>query len=110
MVEKITIDRPVERPRRIDTINTGNSGVDQISQAKDSIREEKIFFSPVIKIDRETQTAILQFRDTTTGEVTKEYPSNNTTAYETTEIIEETSEQTPTSENQTEDTFQDFLA
>ncbi len=46
------------------------------------VTSDETFFSPVIKIDRENQTAILQFRDKETGEVTKEYPSESVRAYE----------------------------
>ena len=51
-------------------------------KATPSISIGETFFSPVIKIDRENQTAILQFRDTETGEITKEYPSESVRVYE----------------------------
>lgn len=74
------------------------------------VKSDETFFSPVIKIDRENQTAILQFRDTETGEVTKEYPSDSVRAYEPVER-EETVEIKATEEKpvEKESTEQNFL-
>ena len=52
------------------------------SQADSVVRSDETFFSPVIRIDVENQAAILQFRDTETGEVQREYSSNSVRVYE----------------------------
>ena len=44
-------------------------------EAQSVVKTEETFFSPVVKIDAQTQAAILVFRDTKTGEVTQEYPN-----------------------------------
>lgn len=44
-------------------------------EAQSVAKTEETFFSPVVKIDAQTQAAILVFRDTKTGEVTQEYPN-----------------------------------
>ncbi len=33
------------------------------------------YISPVVRVDSSTQTAVLQFRDSTSGDVTRQYPS-----------------------------------
>jgi hypothetical protein len=43
-------------------------------EAQSDVKSEAVFFSPVIKIDKDTQTTVIQYRDPTTGAVTKEYP------------------------------------
>lgn len=44
-------------------------------EAQSDVKNEAVFFSPVIRIDKETQSAVIQYRDTTTGEVKNEYPN-----------------------------------
>jgi hypothetical protein len=44
-------------------------------EAQSVARNDAIFFSPVIKVDTETNTAIIQYRDVQTGEVQNQYPS-----------------------------------
>lgn len=52
---------------------------DQVKQAKiaetQSAKLSFVYFSPVIKIDRATSTAIFQYRDGESGEVTREIPT-----------------------------------
>ena len=44
-------------------------------KAQSSVRNEVVYFSPVIRIDADTQSAIIQYRDSATGKVTNEYPT-----------------------------------
>lgn len=49
-----------------------------------------IFFSPVVKIDKDTQSAVLQYRDSSTGEVKNEYPSEKQLkSYESAQELEQ---------------------
>lgn len=43
-------------------------------EAQSDVRNDAVYFSPVIKIDKETQAAVIQYRDEETGEVKNEYP------------------------------------
>ncbi len=45
----------------------------RLREAQSDVRNEAVYFSPVIRIDRETSTAIMQYRDGSTGEVQREY-------------------------------------
>ena len=47
------------------------------AKADSVVRSDETFFSPVIRIDAETQSAILMYRDTETGEVEKSFPSDS---------------------------------
>lgn len=47
----------------------------RLREAQSDVRNEVVYFSPVIRIDRETQSAIIQYRDGSTGEVQREYPT-----------------------------------
>lgn len=50
------------------------------------VRNEAVFYSPVIKIDSETQNVVLQYRDSETGKIEREYPKEvQVGAYETTQ-------------------------
>lgn len=51
-------------------------------EAESDVRNQVVYFSPVIKINPETQTAVIQFRDGETGEVKNEYPQKSADAYE----------------------------
>ncbi len=44
-------------------------------KADSVVRPEAVYFSPVIRIDPDTHTAIIQYRNSTTGAVTNEYPT-----------------------------------
>ena len=44
-------------------------------EVQSDVRNEVVYYSPVIKIDRETASAVIQYRDTKTGEVKNEYPN-----------------------------------
>jgi len=43
-------------------------------EAQSDVRSDAVYFSPVIKIDKDTQAAVIQYRDEETGEVQNEYP------------------------------------
>ena len=105
----------------IGVVNSGQVSISSNSKTKPEVQEsfvktdsvvksDETFFSPVIKIDRENQTAILQFRDSETGEVTKEYPSESVKAYEPAERKEpvevKTTEEAPVKEEK--EPAQDF--
>lgn len=47
----------------------------RLRDAQSDVRNQAVFFSPVIRIDHDTQTAVMQFRDGATGEVKREYPN-----------------------------------
>lgn len=44
-------------------------------KADSVVRSDAVYFSPVIRIDPDTQTAIIQYRDSSTGQITNEYPT-----------------------------------
>lgn len=44
-------------------------------EADSIVRNEAVFFSPVIRIDTDTNTAIIQYRDSQTGQVKNEFPT-----------------------------------
>lgn len=44
-------------------------------EAQSDVRNEAVYFSPVVRIDRETQSAVIQYRDQETGEVLNQYPN-----------------------------------
>ena len=46
----------------------------RLREAQSDVRSDVVYFSPVIRIDSETQSAIIQYRDGLTGEVQREYP------------------------------------
>lgn len=46
----------------------------KLREAQADARGDAVYFSPVIKIDKETQSAVIQYRDQETGEVENEYP------------------------------------
>lgn len=46
-----------------------------IRKADSVVRNEVVYFSPVIRIDPGTSTTILQYRDSSTGKVENEYPT-----------------------------------
>jgi len=47
----------------------------RLRDAQSDVRNDAVYFSPVIRIDQETQTAILQYRNSETGQVEREYPA-----------------------------------
>lgn len=47
----------------------------RLIEAQTDNRDKVVYFSPVIKIDSETNTAILQYRDSETGKVKNEFPA-----------------------------------
>jgi hypothetical protein len=69
--------------------------VQKLAEAQTATKQSVVYFSPVIKIDRSTSTAIFQYRDRSTGEVTREFPtSSEIKAYES----KGTSSSSPSSE------------
>ena len=77
-----------------------------------ALQSDRAFFSPTIKIDTQSQTAIFIFRDEETGETIRQFPTEETIeAYkngtETVTLAEETiGEQIGLSEAETESTNQ----
>lgn len=47
----------------------------KLAEAQAANKQSVVYFSPVIRIDRSTNTAIFQYRDRESGEVTREFPS-----------------------------------
>lgn len=47
----------------------------RVREAESDVRNEAIFYSPVVRIDADTQTAVLQYRNRETGEIQNEFPS-----------------------------------
>lgn len=47
----------------------------RLREAESLVRSEVLYYSPVLRIDTNSQTVILQYRDNTTGEVQVQYPS-----------------------------------
>jgi hypothetical protein len=63
--------------------------VDRFNQRKvieaqsDDVKSEAIYFSPVIRIDKDTQSTVIQYRDPNTGQVLQQYPhKSRVSAYE----------------------------
>ena len=48
-------------------------------EAESDIRSDVIYYSPVVRIDADTQTAVLQYRNQETGEIQNEFPSKPAT-------------------------------
>lgn len=46
----------------------------RLREAESDVRSEAVFYSPVIRIDTDTQTVVLQYRDSQTGEPVREFP------------------------------------
>ncbi len=46
----------------------------KLREAQSDVRNDAVYFSPVIRINPETQAAVIQYRDEETGEVESEYP------------------------------------
>lgn len=44
-------------------------------EAGSDVQNQVVYFSPVIRIDSETQSVVIQYRDSETGQVTNEYPN-----------------------------------
>lgn len=49
----------------------------QPAEIKESLFEKPVYFSPRIAIDRETANAVLQVRDTETGDILRQYPPDS---------------------------------
>ena len=69
------ISPPVEQPIR----NTESHAAQSLAQTKRDPLETELakvsYFSPVTRIDVETQTAVLHYRNPETGQTIKQYPS-----------------------------------
>lgn len=52
-------------------------------EAESDVHNQVVYFSPVIRIDPETQNVVIQYRDSETGDIKNEYPnvSEKMTAY-----------------------------
>lgn len=44
-------------------------------EAESDVKNTVVYYSPVIRIDAETASAVIQFRDEKTGEIQREYPN-----------------------------------
>lgn len=66
-----TIPAPVQA---VPDVKTDQAKEQKLAEAQAS-KQSVVYFSPVIKIDRSTSTAIFQYRDRSTGEVTREFPT-----------------------------------
>lgn len=67
------VPAPVQPPVDVKTDQAKEQKLAEAQASKQSV----VYFSPVIKIDRSTSTAIFQYRDRSTGEVTREFPTKN---------------------------------
>jgi hypothetical protein len=47
----------------------------RLREAESLVRNDAVYFSPVLRIDTNSQTVILEYRDNSTGEVQIQYPS-----------------------------------
>ncbi|MDB5477866.1 MAG: hypothetical protein JWM96_361 [Alphaproteobacteria bacterium] len=54
----------------------------RVREAQSDVKNEAVYFSPVIRIDKDTQAAVIQYRDSQTGEVKNQYPNKTATAYQ----------------------------
>lgn len=55
----------------------------RLREAQSDVRNEAVYFSPVIRIDKDTQAMVIQYRDDQTGEVKNQYPNKgNVKAYQ----------------------------
>lgn len=68
-----TIPAPVQPAPDVKTDQAKEQKLAEAQASKQSV----VYFSPVIKIDRSTSTAIFQYRDRSTGEVTREFPTKH---------------------------------
>lgn len=59
----------------------------KLDEAQSAAKPAFVYFSPVIKIDKTTNTAIFQYRDRESGEVTREFPSKSELEAYTTEAV-----------------------
>ena len=74
---EVTATRPVNEAAQLVAASLQNVRFKErrLREAQSDVRNEAVYFSPVIRIDRETSTAIIQYRDRATGEVEREYPA-----------------------------------
>jgi hypothetical protein len=75
----------------------------KLEEAQSSAAPHFVYFSPVIKIDKSTNTAIFQYRDRDSGEVTREFPSKSEIDAYTTDAVKRVEKDTPEAERYTED-------
>ena len=63
----------------------------RLREAQSDVRNEAIYSSPVLRIDNDTQTVILQYRDISTGEIEIQYPSKKQMqSYTQAQMLEDT--------------------
>ncbi len=58
----------------VQDVTTDQAKEQKLAEAQIANKPSVVYFSPVIKIDRSTSTAIIQYRDKSTGEVTRQSP------------------------------------
>jgi hypothetical protein len=62
----------------------------RLREAESDVRNDAVYFSPVVRIDSETNTAILQYRNSETGEVLNQYPNKRQLdSYEHAKVLEQ---------------------
>jgi len=44
-------------------------------EVESDVKPQAVYYSPVIRIDTKTASAVIQYRDSTTGKVEREYPN-----------------------------------
>jgi len=70
------------RPAATEVVSTTAAAAEQAGrfnerksrEAQSDVKNDAVFFSPVVKIDKETHSTVIQYRDSNTGEVTRQYP------------------------------------
>lgn len=74
---EVTTARPANEAAQLSAASLQNVRFQErrLREAQSDVRNEAVYFSPVIRIDKDTQTAILQYRDSSTGKVEREYPA-----------------------------------
>lgn len=75
----------------------------KLEEAQSMAKPTFAYFSPVIKIDKATNTAIFQYRDHESGEVTREFPSKSEIEAYTSEPVKRVERDDTQNERYTED-------
>lgn len=74
---EVTNVRPTNEAAQIAAASLQSSRFQErrLREAHSDVRNQAVYFSPVIRIDQKTSTAIMQYRDSETGKVEREYPA-----------------------------------
>ena len=76
-ITPITTNIPVPVTQPSLEAQTDQAKEQKLAEAQAATKQSVVYFSPVIRIDRSTSTAIFQYRDRESGEVTREFPSKS---------------------------------